>query len=155
MLVEHPEDWKEISEQIEEEERRKKRKRKLIIIPSVLAGAVLTILFFTLWLPSIISSANSPKEPKFGLVMETTAGERVQSGDQYLWAWAGVVENSGNYGGYCRVTLKTFEDASNNGTFVYDTGFIISGGRASYSFLIQSIVVSNVTSYSLDIATRA
>ena len=157
MLVNHPEDWKEISEQIEEEERRKKRKRKLIIIPSVLAGAVLTILFFTLWLPAIKASIANNAKPDFGLVMETTAGERVESNGTYIWAWSGIVENKGGSGGYCRITLKIHGKnqyfAEYDRSFNYETGFVISGGRAGYSFLINDDL-NGLTSYSLDITNK-
>lgn len=156
MLVEHPEDWKEITEKIEEEERKKKKIRKLIIIPSIIVGGVGLILFFSIGLPNIIASVsrsaaeNARNENySFKLLIETTGGELVRTEVGSYWAWSGVVENVGKKEAYCTVNIYAYGiNQEQTGSFSYKTGLVCSGGKASYA-IAQEAFDGWVASYSI------
>lgn len=140
--IEHPEDWKEITQQIEEEERKKKRKRKLIIIPSVIAGTVALTLFFTLGLPAIINAASraaNKKPAEIVLVNETIAGESVydEYNNQWLVAWSGTVKNVSDKSKHALVEVHAKYSNNEWKVHSYTTGLIMPGGLGGYAIMAQ------------------
>lgn len=140
MLVEHPEDWKEITEQIEAEDAKKRRKWKIIVPLIILAiGPAFYGLFCAIYygVPAIMN-ANKDDETVFK-VYEGGELQEAHAWDLTTNSWnisfSGFIQNTGKQRHKAEVTIiLVYENADDNRYFTVITEYVEPQRITSYIY---------------------
>ena len=138
MNIEHPEDMKKITEEMEAEEATKKRKRKIVLLITIPAAVVGMAFFIGFGVPAIINGigrAANQKPAEFSIVQENVTGEYSVVGNTYNAIWSGIVENRTDTAMQAYVVVNVEGYQKQNASFDCTTNFAMPHGRATYSIL--------------------